>query len=57
MPIFKYCSYCQSRLDYNRNTYFEISNQETAEMLNKIKPALLKKLNKANNEEIIKIGS
>ena len=57
MPIFKYCSYCQSRLDYNRQPYYEISSQETAKMLNKIKPTIRDQLNKSNNEEIIKIGS
>jgi hypothetical protein len=57
MPIFRFCSCCQSRLDYNRRTYYEILSQETAEMLNKIKPAILSELNKPDNEEIIKIGS
>jgi hypothetical protein len=57
MSIFKYCSCCQSRLDYNRYIYYEISSQETTEMLNKIKPTILSRLNKTRNEEIIKIGS
>ena len=51
-----YCMSCQSRLGCDRNTFQVISNEYMIRRINHAKPHLLKKLNRANNGDIAKIG-